>query len=85
VDLYRQFQAYNPTEVSEDVLRNFELSKYTYEPVRDKELIKAFIERKIPAKFYSPGIDPPAAPEWLVKLFTRELLEYSKGLLEMVK
>jgi len=85
VDLYPQFQAYNPTDVSEEALLNFQLMKYTYEPVRDKELIKAFIERKIPAKFYSPGSDPPAAPEWLVKLFTRELLEYSKGLLEMVK
>jgi len=82
-DLYPLFQAYNPTDVSEEALLNFQLMKYAYEPVRDKDLIKAFIERKIPIKFYSPGLQPPSAPAWLIKLFGRELLEYAKGLLEM--
>jgi len=57
--------------------------KYTYEPVRDKALIKAFIERKIPVKFYSPGVEPPDAPAWLKELFGLDVLEYAKGLLEM--
>lgn len=81
-ELYPAFQVYNPLpDTMDNVMLNFDIMRYTYVLLKDRELIRDMLILKRPARLHVvAGIDPrPASiPDWLSKLVTKDLLDYTK-------
>lgn len=78
---YPALQVYNPLNDSMyNVMLNFDQRHYTYELIKDKDLIKDMLVGNRRVKKYTMGTAWPNAmtlPEWLKKLLGSELLKYS--------
>lgn len=85
-ELYPAFNCYNPLpDAMDNVMMNFDIMRYSYAIVKDKELIRNILTLKHPARLHTvAGIDPQPAsmPDWLEKLIGSELLNYSKTVME---
>jgi hypothetical protein len=67
---YPQFQVLNPTgDAFVNVMLNFDQRHYTYQIIRDPNMIRDMILNKVAAKKYTmgPGWAPMAAPLWLTQ------------------
>ncbi|MBA7618713.1 hypothetical protein ES703_26044 [subsurface metagenome] len=84
--LYPAFQCYNPLpDDMDNVCLNFDIMRYSYLVIKSKDLIRDILTLKRPARLHTmAGIDPtPApAPDWLSDLVGKDLLDYSKTVLE---
>lgn len=78
---YPQFQVYNPLNDSMyNVMLNFDQRHYSYEVIKDKDLIKDMLVGNRRVKKYTMGAAWPNAmtlPSWLKDLVTSDLLKYS--------
>jgi len=83
-EIYPAFQAFNPlTDNMINLLLSAEYMKYSYKILKDRTLIKELVLGQRPARKYTMGqIDPDAmsVPEWLERLVTKDILEYTSGL-----
>jgi len=81
-DLYPAFNVYNPlSRTVYNVVMNFDVMKYSFHVITDRELIKDCLTQRVRCKMYTMGgiVDPSPAeiPEWLEDIVGSELLEYS--------
>jgi len=86
VDLYPAFYFYNPTSEAEDVYVKLDAMKYKYVIVKNRAMIRDFIEAK--RRIRSPCnefIEPPTCPEWLKDRVGVDTLDYAKRVLELVE
>lgn len=85
-DLYPAFRASNPLSYNiPRILLNFDIMRYRYELIKDKALIKdILLQRKTSTKHTIGGIDPSpgVAPDWLVRVYGKDLIEYSVAVME---
>ncbi len=85
-ELYPAFQCYNPLpDDMDNVCLNFDIMRYSYLLIKSKDLIRDILTLKRPARLHTvAGIDPIPAPmpDWLSDLVTKDLLDYSKTVIE---
>jgi hypothetical protein len=85
-DLYPAFNVYNPLpDAMDNVCLNFDIMRYSYVIVSDRELIRNVLTFKKPGKVHTvAGIDPSPAvcPDWLVDDAGNDLLQYSKTVMQ---
>ncbi|MBA7653030.1 hypothetical protein ES703_60871 [subsurface metagenome] len=85
-ELYPAFQCYNPlNDAMDNVMLNFDIMQYTYQIIKDTDLIRDILTLKRPGRLHTvagiiPG--PARAPEWLTNLVTEGLLDYTKGVVK---
>ena len=81
-ELYPAFNCYNPLpDAMDNVLLNFDIMRYSYLIIKNKELIHDILTLKRPGRLHTvAGIDPVPAtmPDWLSALVGKELLNYTK-------
>lgn len=67
-DLRPIFHVYNASDRTEEVVMNFYIAKYTYQVVKDEDLIRKLAEGKVACKYwgFTEPIQPPA---WITKMF----------------
>lgn len=71
-EVYPAFKAYNASTQSETIYMNFQVMKYTWDPVKDPELIKEFLTGKRRVKLYSMGLSTDqmiTSPQWWAEYF----------------
>ncbi|MBA7587084.1 hypothetical protein ES708_29099 [subsurface metagenome] len=64
---------------------NFDIMRYSYVIIKNRDLIRDILTLKRPGRLHTvAGIDPSPArmPDWLSGLVGKELLEYSKTVIE---
>lgn len=80
-ELYPAFNCYNPLpDAMDNVMLNFDVMRYTYMIVKDKDIIRDILTLKRPGRLHTvAGIDPQPAPmpDWLEKLVGTDLINYS--------
>ncbi len=85
-ELYPAFNCYNPlNDAMDNVMLNFELMRYSYLIIKNRDLIRDILTLKRPGRLHTvAGIDPSPArmPDWLSDRVGKELLEYSKTVIE---
>jgi len=85
-ELYPAFQCYNPiADPMDNVMLNFDIMRYSYVLIKNKELIRDVLTLKRPGRLHTvAGIDPQPArmPDWLSDLVGKDLLDYSKTVIE---
>jgi len=85
-ELYPAFQCYNPLpDTMDNVMLNFDIMRYSYLIIKSKDLIRDILTLKRPGRLHTvAGIDPePArAPDWLTDLVGKELLDFTKTVIE---
>lgn len=85
-ELYPAFQCYNPlNDAMDNVMLNFDVMRYSYVLIKNRDLIKDILTLKRPGRLHTvAGIDPEPAkiPDWLSKLVGKDLLTYSKTVIE---
>lgn len=84
-ELYPAFQCYNPLpDAMDNVMLNFDIMKYSYLIIKNRDLIRDILTLKRPGRLYTMGgIDRVTrAPDWLTKLVGTDLLNYSKSVIE---
>jgi len=85
-ELYPAFQCYNPlNDAMDNVMLNFDLMRYSYLIIKNRDLIRDILTLKRPGRLHTvAGIDPEPAkiPDWLSKLVGKDLLSYSKAVIE---
>lgn len=85
-ELYPAFQCYNPlNDAMDNVMLNFDVMRYSYSVLKNKDLIRDILTLKRPGRLHTvAGIDPGPArmPDWLSKLVGKDLLDYSKSVIE---
>jgi hypothetical protein len=86
-ELYPAFNCYNPLpDAMDNVMLNFDIMRYSYIIIRNKDLIKEILTTKSPESLLHTvaGIDPSPAriPDWLGELVGTDLLDYSKTVME---
>lgn len=85
-ELYPSFQVYNPLpDTMDNVMLNFDVMRYSYTLIKDRDLIRDILTLKRPGKLHTvAGIDPEPArcPDWLVKKAGRDLVSYGKAIME---
>lgn len=85
-ELYPAFQCYNPLpDAMDNVMLNFDFMRYSYVIIKNRDLIKDILTLKRPGRLHTVGgIDPEPAriPDWLSGLVTKDLLDYSKTVIE---
>jgi len=85
-ELYPAFNCYNPlNDAMDNVMLNFDVMRYSYVIIRNKDLIREVLTLRRPGRLHTvAGIDPePArAPDYLVDLVGKDLLGYSKTVIE---
>lgn len=83
---YPAFEAYNPlTDTLTNLLLAAEYMKYSYEILKDRNLVRELILGQRPARKYTMGrIDPKSmsVPDWLKALVTKEMLNFTLELVE---
>jgi hypothetical protein len=65
----------------DNVMLNFDIMRYTYVIIKNKDLIHDILTLKRPGRLHAvAGIDPGPAkmPDWLSILVGKDLLDYSK-------
>jgi len=81
-ELYPAFNCYNPLpDAMDNVMLNFDIMRYSYQLLKDRDLIRDILTLKRPGRLHTvAGIDPEPArcPDWLEDLVGSELLEYTK-------
>jgi hypothetical protein len=85
-ELYPAFNCYNPLpDAMDNVMLNFDIMRYSYVIIKNKDLIKDILTLKRPGRLHTvAGIDPSPAriPDWLGELIGTDLLSYSKTVME---
>lgn len=85
-ELYPAFQCYNPLpDAMDNVMLHFDIMRYSYVILKDRDLIKDILTLKRPGRLHTvAGIDPSPgrAPDWLSDLVGKDLLAYSKSVVE---
>ncbi len=85
-ELYPAFQCYNPLpDAMDNVMLNFDVMRYSYMLIKDRNLIRDILTLKRPGRLHTvAGIDPQPAriPDWLSDLVGKDLLVYSKTVIE---
>ena len=84
-ELYPAFQCYNPlNDDMDEVMLNFDIMRYSYLIIKNRDLIRDILTLKRPGRLHTVGgIDTPAAaPAWLSNLVSKDLLAYSKTIIE---
>jgi len=85
-ELYPAFQCYNPLpDAMDNVMLNFDIMRYSYVLIKNRDLIRDILTLKHPAKLHTvAGIDPQPArmPDWLSDLVGSDLLSFSKSVME---
>lgn len=81
-DLYPAFNAFNPVSYQlNNIVMQFDIMRYSYHVITDKDLIKSCLTGKTPCKSYTMGgvVDPTPAeiPDWLGRKVKKSLLDYS--------
>jgi hypothetical protein len=83
---YPAFQVYNPLpDAMNNVMMRFDQMQYTYDIVKDKDLIKNMLVGGIRVKKYTMGHAWPSAttiPKWLQDLVGLDLLSWSLKVME---
>jgi hypothetical protein len=81
-ELYPAFNCYNPLpDGMDNVLLNFDIMKYTYTVVKNKDVIRDVLTLKRPGRIHTvAGVDPQPAsiPDWLKKNVGSDLVAYTK-------
>lgn len=87
--VYEKYPAFQVSNVTNDdfsnVMFHFETMKYSYQLIKDKRLIEELLTGKRQRRLYTIGpTDPQPAviPKWLEDLVTKELLKWTKDLME---
>lgn len=86
-DQYPAYQVYNPTtDAIVNAQLNFDQRQYGYEVVRDRALIKELLVGNRRCKKYTMGSLPLQleAPDWLRKLVTDPIFEYTRNVMKGV-
>ncbi len=85
-ELYPAFNCYNPlNDIMDNVCLNFDIMRYSYLIIKNRDLIRDILTLKRPGRLHTvAGIDPQPArmPDWLSALVGKDLLEYSKTVIE---
>jgi len=85
-ELYPAFQCYNPLgDAMDNVMLNIDVMRYSYHIIKNRDLIKDILTLKRPGRLHTmAGIDPEPAriPDWLSDLVGKDLLAYSKTIIE---
>lgn len=85
-ELYPAFQCYNPLpDVMDNVMLNIDIMRYNYVIIKNRDLIKDILTLKRPGRLHTvAGIDPEPArcPDWLRDLVGKDLINYSKTIME---
>jgi hypothetical protein len=85
-EVYPAFQCYNPLpDAMDNVMLNFDIMRYSYIIIKNKDLIHDILSLKRPARLYTMGgIDPSPAkmPDWLSDLISKDLLSFTKTVME---
>jgi len=85
-ELYPAFQCYNPLpDAMDNVMLNFDVMRYSYVIIKSRDLIKDILTLRRPGSLHTvAGIDPEPAriPDWLSDLIGKDLLAYSKSMIE---
>lgn len=81
-ELYPAFQVYNPLpDAMDNVMMSFDVMRYSYALIKDKDLISEILTAKRTARLYTMGgIDPSPArmPDWLYQQLGGDLVSWSK-------
>lgn len=85
-ELYPAFQCYNPLpDTMDNVMLNIDIMRYSYVIIKNRDLIRDILTLKRPGRLHTvAGIDPSPArcPDWLSDLVGKDLLAYSKTVVE---
>ena len=85
-ELYPAFQCYNPlNDAMDNVMLNFDVMRYSYVLIKNRDLIRDILTLRRPGRLHTvAGIDPEPAriPDWLSDLVGKELLTFSKSVIE---
>lgn len=85
-ELYPAFECYNPLpDAMDNVMLNFDIMRYSRVIIKNRDIIRDILTLKRPAKVHVvAGIDPIPAniPDWLADLVSKELLTFSKTVME---
>jgi len=85
-ELYPAFNCYNPlNDAMDNVMLNFDVMRYSYLIIKNRDLIRDILTLKRPGRLHTvAGIDPLPAPipDWLSDLVGKDLLDYSKTVIE---
>ena len=82
---YPAFNPVNPTgDVMANVMMNFDQRQYSYEVIRDRELVKNILVGNLRVKKYTMGtVDPipMSMPQWLNQLIGSDMLTYTNNVM----
>lgn len=85
-ELYPAFNCYNPLpDAMDNVMLNFDIMRYSYLVIRNKDLIREILTLKRPGRLHTvAGIDPGPArmPDWLYELVGKALVDYSNEVMK---
>lgn len=89
ITVYERYPAFQVSDTTKDnfanVLFHFETMKYSYQLIKDKNLIKELLTGKRQCRKYTIGRTDPhpsTVPMWLEDLVTAELMRWTKSLME---
>lgn len=89
ITVYERYPAFQVSDKTSDnfanVMFHFETMKYSYQLIKDKNLIKELLTGKRQCRKYTMGRTDPmpsTVPKWLEDLVTAELMRWTKTLME---
>ena len=77
VDLYPEFNVANPSSRDIYAMLDFEVAKYDFRIINDRNLIEKLIEGTKKCKYYT-FLEPYSMPDWLKRVVGDSLLSYTK-------
>ena len=87
--VYERYPAFQVSNVTADnfanVMFHFETMKYSYQLIKDKNLIKELLTGKRQCRKFTLGRadpTPSTVPKWLEDLVTADLIRWTKGMME---
>jgi len=85
-ELYPAYQCYNPLpDAMDNVMLNFDIMRYSYVIIKNRDFIRDILTLKRPGRLHTvAGIDPSPArmPDWLSDLIGKDLMNFSKTIME---